>query len=178
VIGPNLHSLVADARVTREDVTALREQVTAGDATVTEVRALASAYVDALDAGVGDALFALLRELGGGTLMAEPPIADLSEQPGLLSGLVRLPEAGERHPAVMTVQRGLIALASRTGDNRFMLPTRGADGDYGPETRAAVSAFQRSHGLEPTGDVDLPTAQSLDGALRRTRVPAIFAVFG
>ena len=36
-----------------------------------------------------------------------------------------------------------------------------ADGVMGPQTIAAVKAFQREHGLEPTGQLDRPTLAKL-----------------
>lgn len=48
---------------------------------------------------------------------------------------------------VKDVQRALLALG-------YELPRYGADGEYGPETAAAIRAFQRTHGLGETGEID------------------------
>lgn len=39
--------------------------------------------------------------------------------------------------------------------------TGGADGEYGPETREAILAFQNDNGLEPTGEIDEDTLAAL-----------------
>ncbi len=36
------------------------------------------------------------------------------------------------------------------------------DGQWGPNTATAVRNFQRSKGLSPTGQIDLPTLTALD----------------
>ena len=38
------------------------------------------------------------------------------------------------------------------------------DGALGPQTRSALRAFQQQNGLPPTGDIDNPTVQALQGA--------------
>ena len=48
--------------------------------------------------------------------------------------------------AVTKMQKGLLAW------NSDILPQWGADGDYGAETEAAVSAYQRAANLDPTQD--------------------------
>ena len=40
-----------------------------------------------------------------------------------------------------------------------------ADGSFGPLTAAALTAFQRSHGLEPDGKVGPATFAAIDAAL-------------
>jgi len=47
--------------------------------------------------------------------------------------------------------------------------TLGVDGDYGGNTRAAVIAFQNARGIEPTGEVDVTTYESL----METPIPGI-----
>jgi hypothetical protein len=173
-ISPALRPLVQDARLSTSDVATLRTAVQTGQATVEDVKTLVTRYTDALDAGVGSELKKLLSELGA-SAPTSAPIANLSSEPGLLNGLVKLPDAGRNHPAVATVQKGLIALASRTADPSMMLTKFGADGDYGSETIEAVKTFQGKKGLPVTGNIDLNTAQALDKALRDTRVPPIFA---
>lgn len=58
----------------------------------------------------------------------------------------RVLKVGDRGPAVRKLQQALI-------DSGMSLPTFGVDGDFGPETKAAVSAFQHASGLTGT-DVD------------------------
>jgi len=173
-ISASLRPLVQDARLSTSDVATLRAAVQSGTATVDDVKTLATAYTDALDAGVGSELKKLLSDLGA-SATPSAPISNLASEPGLLNGLVRLPDAGRNHPAVATVQKALMALANRTNDPSLMLTKYGADGDFGSETIEAVKKFQAKKQLPETGVVDLSTAQALDKALRETRVPPIFA---
>jgi len=48
-----------------------------------------------------------------------------------------------------------------------------ADGEFGPQTRAALQRAQRSHGLPPTGRLDAATAKAL--GLRAARAPRALA---
>src|SRR4051812_34045096 len=57
--------------------------------------------------------------------------------------------------AVRDAQQRLTALGFYTGT---------IDGFWGPETQAAVERFQRSRGLQVTGDVDQATATALQAA--------------
>jgi len=60
---------------------------------------------------------------------------------------------GVRSDAVMKLQQKLVAAG--------FAPTGGADGIFGPNTKAALEAFQRSNGLPATGSVDAATAGAL-----------------
>ena len=51
-------------------------------------------------------------------------------------------------------------------------PTLVPDGIYGPETMAAVSAFQRIHGLPVTGVTDLSTWEAILGQYEPARIRA------
>lgn len=50
-------------------------------------------------------------------------------------------------------------------------PNLGVDGDFGPATQAAVTAFQKAEGLEPTGEVDADTWKALGPLLSEREVP-------
>ena len=56
------------------------------------------------------------------------------------------------------VQHGLVSLGYDTG---------GVDGDLGPRSRAAIRAYQRSEGLEPTGRLTAEVSQALQALGRR-----------
>ena len=64
---------------------------------------------------------------------------------------------------VRRVQEALLALG-------YPLPRYGADGEYGPETEAALQAFRRDRGLDEGGgiDEDVLWALGLSGCLRVT----------
>lgn len=47
----------------------------------------------------------------------------------------------------------------------YSLPKYGADGDFGSESKTAVKAFQRDHGLEETGIFGVDTFAALEAAL-------------
>ncbi|MCC7075334.1 MAG: peptidoglycan-binding protein [Deltaproteobacteria bacterium] len=174
-ISATAQQLIKDARLSTADVATLKGAVQSGQASVADVEQLATRFVDALEAGVGDALKKLLADLGGRAKVAAP-IGNLASAPGLLNGSVQLPrDQGTRKDYVPMVQKALIALASRTGDSSMMLPKFGADGGWGAETETALKAFQAKQGLAPTAVVDMATAQALDKALRATRIPPIFA---
>jgi hypothetical protein len=58
--------------------------------------------------------------------------------------------------------------------------TEGADGIFGGDTFKAITAFQRSQGLDPTGEVDAATYEKLMGAkvpLVRDRALGVTAAF-
>jgi Putative peptidoglycan binding domain len=170
VLPPPIKNLVSNARFTASDVVALRKAIQSGQATVEDARAIATQYADTLEPGVGNWLRPLLQ----GTSVTLP-IANLSAETALLNGQIMLPDSGRKHPAVRSVQRALIALASRTKVLGYMLLQFGADGDYGGETAQAVKAFQKNHNLSVTGKVDRATATAIDTALRKTQVPGILS---
>ena len=62
---------------------------------------------------------------------------------------------GDRGDAVKTLQQKLIALGSLNGS---------ADGIFGSSTKAAVSAFQSTHGLSATGMAEAATLNAIDRA--------------
>lgn len=174
LLRPPAQRLVNDARFTIADFVDLQNAIRSRSATLQDAITIATRYVDTLEPGVGSKLRSLLRSLGSSTLV-ESPIANLSSEGGLLNGDVILPQSGRRHASVRPVQRALMALASRNRDTRLMLPTYGADSDYGNETTEAVKAFQRNSRLPVTGTVDVMTAKALDRALQNTSPPGILS---
>lgn len=62
---------------------------------------------------------------------------------------------GARGPAVKSMQAQLLSLG-------YKLPRYGADGALGKETAAALRAFQRTYGLEPTGYGDPVSLMTLN----------------
>ena len=173
VLSPSIGNLIKNAQFTASDLAALRKAIQTQQATVDDAKAIATQYADTLEAGMGSWLRALLKSLGSSTSVAIP-IANLGSD-ALLNGQITLPDSGRKHPAVRSVQRALIALASRTQVLEYMLPQFGADGDYGGETTQAVKAFQKNHALSVTGKVDGATAKAIDLALRQTQVPGIMS---
>ena len=79
---------------------------------------------------------------------------------------------GEISQAVSRVQRALVAAGCP-------LPRYGADGAFGPETRAAVERFQTKAGLHASGVVDASTLAALDaaGGAKATRYPEYDQLF-
>ena len=67
---------------------------------------------------------------------------------------------------VRSLQTMLRVIARREGG----LPTVIPDGIYGKETMAAVSAFQRKHGLPATGVTDGPTWEAIAAVFAPARV--------
>ncbi|GIW72206.1 MAG: hypothetical protein KatS3mg102_1748 [Planctomycetota bacterium] len=98
--------------------------------------------------------------VGGGTagelrsagLASDPAIAGIAAGEGVPLG------RGARGESVRTLQRALLELG-------YELPRYGADGGFGAETEAALRAFQRDAGLQPTGRLDQATVRALDARL-------------
>jgi peptidoglycan hydrolase-like protein with peptidoglycan-binding domain len=57
----------------------------------------------------------------------------------------------------MQMQADLTALGYYTGE---------VDGYYGPNTEAAVKAFQKDNGLKVTGEFDQATIEAIDAAMK------------
>ena len=92
----------------------------------------------------------------GGGLTAMPSVASAAPHPAnspfVAQGLVGLRQ-GSVGANVATVQRALISAG---------VPVPGgADGQFGPATRAAVVSFQSSKGLAQSGEIDAATAGAL-----------------
>ncbi|MDY6902091.1 MAG: peptidoglycan-binding domain-containing protein [Cyanobacteriota bacterium] len=163
-------NLVKNARFTAAEFANFEKKIARRQVSLKEAEIIAINYADTLEAGVGSWLNQLLDRLGSRISVAKP-IVNLADDTDLLRGEIILPDSGRRHPSVRNIQRGLIAVASRTKVLDFMLPEYGADGIYGGETSKAVKAFQDNHLLPITGKVDKHTAKALDEALRTTHVP-------
>lgn len=165
--------LTDDGRLSASEVDKLGALAADGKINRKDVEALAGRYVDALDGGTAEKLAQVASKLGG-RIQLSAPIANLEQARAVLDGAVVLgSDAHRRHPAVTTVQRGLMALANREQKPELMLPRYGADGDYGSETRNAVLAFQKSARLPMTGVTDQATARALDTRLRATQIPVL-----
>jgi peptidoglycan hydrolase-like protein with peptidoglycan-binding domain len=94
--------------------------------------------------------------VASGGLSAMPTVASAAPLPAnapfVMQSLIGLRQ-GSVGSDVATVQRALIAAG---------IPVPGgADGRYGPATRAAVISFQSSKGLARTGEIDTATAGAL-----------------
>ena len=163
-------NLVKNARFTAAEFANFEKKIASRQVSLKEAEIIAINYADTLEAGVGSWLNQLLDRLGSRVSVAQP-IVNLADDTDLLRGEIILPDSGRRHPSVRNIQRGLIALASRTKVLELMLPEYGADGIYGSETTKAVKAFQQNHLLPITGKVDAHTAKVLDEALRATDAP-------
>lgn len=71
-------------------------------------------------------------------------------------------EPGDHGPTVTRLQRRLADLDYRGADGRAL----GVDGVFGPQTKHALQAFQREHGLEGKGVAGPRTEQALEHAER------------
>ncbi len=80
--------------------------------------------------------------------------------------------SGAKGQDVSRLQRGLIAAG-------YPLPKFGADGGFGPETRAALTHVQTASGLPATGVLDPQTLAALDaaGGAKATRYPEYDQLF-
>ncbi len=103
---------------------------------------------------VGVAASSLGLYTAAGTVAAGPAAGALTQAPAISVGL----KQGSRGPEVKSLQQSLIAAGVTVAG--------GADGIFGPGTRAAVTSFQSAHGLPATGEVD---AATLERAAARRR---------
>ena len=85
-------------------------------------------------------------------------------------------------PKVTPLQRGAKGEPVRAAQEQlqragFTLPRYGADGQYGRETAARCSDFQRAHGLPATGQLDVATLLALENRepFAFARLRALFA---
>lgn len=160
--------LRSDGQLGLADVKSLLEQAAALPAeATTELASLVSRFRDAFDADGWKELQAKASTFGVSAL--GDGLAGLADRPELsdvASGKKTLSTASGRHdPGVVTVQRGLMALARLEGKPSYTLPRYGCDGDLGAETTAAVKAFQADRKLPATGVVDAKTVSALSAAL-------------
>ncbi|NLK63903.1 MAG: peptidoglycan-binding protein [Tissierellia bacterium] len=101
-----------------------------------------------------NAVLGILREL--------PPAA--VELPSFLYPDVLYSEGSER-PGVFVIQEVLAYISTIIPEIPFVEP----DGIFGPETTAAVTAFQQYYGLKPNGIVDEETWNKLISVYRQFR---------
>jgi peptidoglycan hydrolase-like protein with peptidoglycan-binding domain/muramidase (phage lysozyme) len=91
---------------------------------------------------------------GGGTQPAKDSKTANDSKPGEQSGQLAVP-SGRTGTEVADIQKVLIKLG-------YELPQHGVDGIRGPETSAAVSAFQKDNGLTVDGDPGPDTVAALN----------------
>lgn len=157
-----LKSLARDGRFSLDDAQKLQQLVQRGEVSEAEAQEALKRYGDVMDPEAGS----LLESFTGGARAAS------------VQGLgAELSRKTLRHGAsgddVRTLQRGLMALGMREQNPAFTMPT-GVDGQFGNETRNAVRAFQRAHGIPPTGVADPATLRALDEELRGEVRPGSF----
>lgn len=157
-----LKSLARDGRFSLDDAQKLQELVQRGEVSAAEAQEALQRYGDVMDPEAGS----LLESFTGGARAAS--VLGLGAE---LSRKTLRP--GASGDDVRTLQRGLMALGMREQNPAFTMPT-GVDGHFGNETREAVRAFQRTHGISPTGIANPATLQALDEALR-SEAPGSFS---
>lgn len=178
-LGPLIRRAMSDARLSSDEVTALKQAVSRGEVKPEELTLLAQRYGDLFQAGAGVALTKIAPSPAYVTIQA--PIRSLGDQRGsaeVLNGAVTLRKNSPQKEAVTAFQRAMLALANRAGKPEWSLPKYGADGGYGDETIAAVSAFQKAQGLPVTGEIDQTTALAVEYALMKNAPPAVGGVLG
>jgi peptidoglycan hydrolase-like protein with peptidoglycan-binding domain len=157
-IRDTVKTLVSDGRLSRADAQQLITQVNA-DATITptekaDLTQVLARYADAFDPDAWQLMQSSQTQLGVTVGDLKPP--DLSNRPELAdvaAGRKTLSTTrNSSDPAVLTVQKALMALARLEGNPAYGLPS-GADGSFGNECKSAVKAFQTAHGLGADGTV-------------------------
>jgi peptidoglycan hydrolase-like protein with peptidoglycan-binding domain len=176
---PNAFSrILSDGRLTADEVQSLKSAVDAGQISTDQLKSLATQYGDLFGAGAGQALVAIAPK---GAVALAPPVRSLGDTRAsaeVLSGAATLAQ-GSKHPAVLTYQRALDALASRTGKPEWGLQNNGgADGSFGAGTAKAVSQFQQDNGLPVTGAIDQMTALKMEELLMKNATPDVGGVKG
>ncbi len=157
--------------------TSLKTAVASGQISGDQLKQLTTQYGDLFGAGAGQALVAIAP---AGTIAVPPPIRSLGDTRAsaeVLAGTTTL-SPGSKHPAVLTYQHALNALANRMGKPEWGLLGSGADGTYGPSTSKAVSAFQTANNLPVTGNIDQMTALKMEDLLTQNAPPDIGGVKG
>ncbi len=180
---PALSSVVrralSDARITKEEVTQLKEAVRTGAVTGAELATLAQKYGDLFDVGAGKELSAISPPQAH--VVIRPPLRSIGDNRAaaeVLCGTVTLSEGkAMSKDAVLTFQRALESLSNRMGKPEWSLPS-GADGGFGGETTRAVQAFQKDNGLPVTGTIDQMTALGLEHLMMKNAPPNVGGVFG
>jgi peptidoglycan hydrolase-like protein with peptidoglycan-binding domain len=176
---PNAISRVlADGRLTADEVTSLKAAVSTGQISTDQLKTLATQYGDLFGAGAGQALVAIAPK---GTVALAPPVRSLGDTRAsaeVLSGTTTLAQ-GSKHPAVLTYQRALDALANRMGKPSWSLAdSGGADGSFGAATTKAVKQFQADNALPVTGSIDQMTALKMEELLMNNAAPDVGGVQG
>ncbi|HYE59778.1 MAG TPA: peptidoglycan-binding protein [Candidatus Kapabacteria bacterium] len=118
-----------------------------------------------LEGGNGvKSVYVRFRSFGGATVDASDEIAlvgqTVSPDPTVSVLLSRTLRYGDTGPEVIRLQERLTQL-------RF-LATKAPFGFYGPQTMAAVRAFQKSKGIPQTGSVDKATLNAFNGTVSDT----------
>lgn len=104
---------------------------------------VAKVCADNPDAAVVEVMVAIVDELAKQRLTSGRPVLDLEHD----GNTVRV------HREVLRRTQAVLSESD--------LYTGGVDGAYGPQTRAAITAFQEANGLEPTGLPDQRTLLAL-----------------
>lgn len=164
--------LQPDARVGKQEAEALVDLAQSDGkidaAESADFQNLVTKHSDAFDAAAWKVLEKNAGALGLklGKHAAVPTLAGKAELAEVAAGKKSLSISQNRNdPAVALVQQGLVALGRLTKNPALSLPKGGADGDLGPETTAAVKAFQASAGLTVDGVVGRKTLAALEAAL-------------
>ncbi|MBX5480874.1 MAG: peptidoglycan-binding protein [Myxococcaceae bacterium] len=171
---------LSDAKITPAEINALRGAVSRGEVKPEELKLLSERYGDLFQAGAGKALTAISPPQAH-TVMLPPlrSIGDTRAAAEVLSGARTLGQGrGSPKEAVRTFQRALNALAARMNQPEWALLGAGADGDYGPETARAVTAFQNANGLPATGQIDQMTALKMEELMMDHPAPGVGGVIG
>lgn len=141
-----------------------------GPHTSTAVRAFQSAHALAVDGQCGNATAAMIDAAMGYT--AAPTAAPVAPRPAPAPGpapavpfsgpppqVLPYPGSGAWQSNAPYIQRYQAALSWLGFD------TKGVDGKYGPNTAAAVKAFEAAHGLPVDGQCGPATAAAIDAAV-------------
>lgn len=124
-------------------------------------KALGGGLLQTIEGNTGDACKRRVRSAGDIAGYGRPEYTPYRWNGKAPAATLRVGDNGTR---VRDLQNALLKVGLR-------LPVYGADGDYGDETKAAVTAFQRPRHLAATGTYDGPTADALTRALTLTTNP-------
>lgn len=178
-ISPALRKLISDGKLSAAEVSDVVKAVKGGQASAADLKLLADRFGDLFEAGTGTPLVALAREVGSAVKIA-PPVRSLGDDvdaAAVLRGDRTLSAStNSRDPAVLSFQRALNALASRTGHPDWGLLGSGADGAFGAESSRAVAAFQKAHQLPESGAIDRATAVEIERELYTHAPPDVGGV--
>ncbi|WP_082607075.1 XVIPCD domain-containing protein [Lysobacter sp. Root983] len=104
----------------------------------------------------------LMEQLAAGRIgrAVEPPAPATPARTAPNAAADGVLKAGEKGPAIETLQKSLHALGYTDGKDRALNP----DGHFGASTKEAVQAFQRAHGLKDDGVAGPKTLDALKKA--------------